>query len=215
MKKLTFAMLTIVVAALSSAKAIQLATFDFTAGSLADSAGASGITVGNVTTGSSFLTFTSASGWTSAAQISAASGFFSTPTTQASAGNALIFTITANANFKFTITGFSFQARSTATSPGDIGFTINGAAFDFSSSYSNNSTITTIQNLSLSFTNLSSGTISIQGWNATGSGLLQLDNLSLIGTIVAVPEPHEVGVAIAGLLGVAVVMRRRMTARMA
>jgi hypothetical protein len=187
-----------------SSQGATLATFNFTGESLANSAAPiTGITVSNVSTASSFNTFTSSSGFDSAAQISGASAFFSSPTTQAAAGNALIFTITADAGYEFSLDGFSFIARSTAQAPPDIGFKIGLNSYDFSDSYSNDSTITTISNQLLGLTGLTSATISIQGWNSSGTSALQLDHLVLSGSVI--PEPSS---ALLGGLGHLALLRR-------
>ncbi len=188
----------------SSAPAATLANFNFTGG-LKSSAASSipGITISEITSNSGFNLFISSSGWDSAAQISGASNFF-TPTTHAAAGNAVTFTITAASGFRFSLDEFSFQARSTPNAPGDIGFRINSHFYDFSGSYSNNSIITNISNSSLGLTDLTSATISIQGWNASGAVELQLDNLILNGTVV--PEPSTF---ILSMFGALTLLRRR------
>jgi hypothetical protein len=188
-----------------SSQGATLATFDFTGESLSSSAATIiGITVSNVTTDSSFNSFTSSTGFDTAAQISGAASFFSSPTTQATAGNALSFTITAAPTFTFSLDGFSFIARSTAQAPGDIGFKIGLNSYDYSESYFNNSTITTISNSSLGLSGLTTATISIQGWNSTGSSALQLDNLVLTGSVI--PEPST---TLLGGLGLLALLRRR------
>ena len=192
----------------------QIAIFDFTGGSFADSAGSTKLAVSDVSTDATggtdgFNVFTSTSGWDSAAQISGAGNFFSTPTTLAAAGNAIIFTITANSGYEFSISEFSFQARSTGAAPADIGFTINGTPYDFSESYSNDDVITTVSQNSLGYTGLSTATISIQGWNSSGSSSLQLDSIQVTGS--AVPEPGSFAL-IAGCLGmVSIMLKRRRT----
>jgi hypothetical protein len=189
----------------SSAQAATLANFDFAAGSLSNSASPiSGITITTLASDSNFNSFTSSSGWVSAAQISGASDFFSNPTAQSAAQNAVSFTITAAAGYSFSLEGFSFHARSTGDAPRDIGFKINSNFYDFSDIYSNNSAITTISNTSLGLTGLTSATISIQGWNATGSSSLQLDNIFLTGSVV--PEPTS---AVLLILGVMTLLRRQ------
>lgn len=191
-------------AAVSSQGAI-LANFDFTGGSLANSAAPiTGITISTVSTASSFNSFTSSSGFDSAAQISGASAFFSGPTTQAAAGNALVFTITAGQGYEFSLDGFSFLARSTAQAPADVGFEIGSNSYDFSGSYSNDSVITTISNQLLGLSGLTSATISIQGWNSSGTSELQLDNLVATGTVI--PESSA---ALLGGLGLLTLLRRR------
>lgn len=210
-QKLTLTTLAALAITFCSAASAQIAEFTFTGGSLADSAGTANITVSDVSSSATggtngFNTFSSSSGWNSAAQISGAGSFFSSQVTQAAAGNAISFTITANSGFVFSITDFSFQARSTATAPSDIGFTINGTPYDFSGSYSNNSTITTISQSSLGFANLTSATITIQGWNASSSGALQLDNIAVSGSVV--PEPGTFAL-LAGCFGMAIVMLKR------
>jgi hypothetical protein len=188
-----------------SSQGATLATFDFTGESLSSSAAPiTGITVSAVSSGSTFNTFTSSSGFNSAAQISGASSFFSGATSQATVGNALVFSITADPGYEFTLDGFSFIARSTTQAPADIGFEIGSNSYDFSSSYSNNSTITTISNQSLGLTGLTSATISIQAWNATESSALQLDNLVATGTVI--PEPTA---ALLGGFGLLALLRRR------
>ncbi len=194
------------IVALSSAHAASLANFDFAAGSLSNSASSiSGITISTISSGSSFNSFTSNSGWENAAQISGAASFFSSPTTHATAGNALYFTITAASGYSFSLDSFSFLARSTATAPADIGFKISSSFYDFSETYSNNSTITPISNSSLGLSGLTSATLSIQGWNASGSGALQLDNIFLTGSVI--PEPSSATLVILG--SVALLRRRR------
>jgi hypothetical protein len=184
---------------LTSAHAATLANFDFTGGSLSGSTSSIlGITVSLLSSESAFNSFTSSSGWDSAAQISGASGFFSSPTTHSTAQNAVFFTISAASGYSFSLDGFNFLARSTATAPTDIGFKINSTLYDFSGSYSNNSSITSISNSSLGLSGLSSATISIQGWNASDSGALQLDQLILTGTVI--PEPTTAVLAILSLL---------------
>ncbi len=193
-----------VILGFSFAQAATLANFNFNEGSLSNAAPPySGITISTLASDSVFLSFTSQTGWDSAAQISGASNFF-TPTSHVGAGNAVTFTITAASGFRFSLDGFSFQARSTLTAPGDIGFRIDSNFYDFSSSYSNNSTITNISNSSLGLTDLTSATISIQGWNASGAGALQIDNLILNGTVV--PEPSSF---ILCMFGALTLLRRR------
>jgi hypothetical protein len=192
----------------------QIATFDFTGGSLADSAETANLIVSDISSAATggtdgFNSFTDSSGWDSAAQISGASSFFSAPTSQATAGDAIVFTIGVTSGFEFSITGFSFDARSTGTAPADIGFTIDGTSYDFSGSYTNDSVITTISSNSLSLTGQTSTiTISIQGWNATGSGALQIDNISVAGLVSAVPEPGTYAL-LAGCCALGFVMVRR------
>tara|TARA_R100000027_G_scaffold43474_2_gene32638 strand:- start:4666 stop:5307 length:642 start_codon:yes stop_codon:yes gene_type:complete len=186
----------------------QIVLFDFTGGSLEDSIDTANMTATTIETESSFNSFTSSSGWDSAAQISGASSFFSGPTSQALAGDAVYFTITAAAGYELNISGFSFQARSTSAAPQDVGFTVNGSSFDFSADYSNDSTITLISNSSLGLTGQSSVTFSVQGWNSSGSSALQLDNISVTGSVSAVPEPSAYG-AVAGLLAIGLVVSRR------
>jgi hypothetical protein len=177
------------VSGFSASHAATLANFDFTAGSLSNAASpAVGITISSLTSNSAFNLFTSNTGWDSAAQISGASGFFSIPTTQAAAQNAVSFTVTAESGYRFSLDG------------------LNSASYDFSNSYSNNSAITSIANSSLGLTHLTSATISIQGWNSNGSGALQLDNIVLTGTVMApppsisIPEPSSVVLCMSGAL---------------
>jgi len=190
---------------LSSAHAATLANFDFIAGSLSNSVSSiAGITISTISSGSAFNLFTSNSGWNSAAQNSGAASFFSSPSTHASAGDALSFTITAASGYSFSLDSFSFLARSTATAPSDIGFKISSSFYDFSGTYSNNSIITTISNSSLGLTDLTSATLSIQGWNASDPGALQLDNIFLTGSVI--PEPSS---AVLVILGSVALLRRR------
>ncbi len=189
---------------ISSVQAATLANFNFTGGSLANAASPiSGITISTLASDSAFNSFTSSSGWDSAAQISGAANFF-TPTTHAAAGNAVFLTITAESGYSFSLDSFSFLARSTATAPADIGFKIDSSFHDFSGTYSNNSAITTILNSSLGLTGLTTATLSIQGWNASGSGAIQLDDIFLTGSVV--PEPSSV---ILVMLGSIAFLRRR------
>lgn len=182
-----------------------MANFGFAAGSLSNTTSPiAGITISTLASDSNFLSFTSSSGWDSAAQISGADGFFSSPTTHLAAHNAVYFTITAAAGYSFSLEGFSFLARSTANAPRDIGFRINSNFYDFSEIHSNNSVITTISNASLGLSGLTVATISIQGWNATGASALQLDNISLSGSVV--PEPAS---AVLMMLGAMTFLRRR------
>lgn len=195
-----------VIISLSSAHAATLANFNFTDGSLSSSATPiAGLTISPIGSESNFLSFTSSTGWNSAAQISGASGFFSSPTTHQAADNAVYFNITAAPGYSFSLESFSFLARSTGDAPADIGFKIGTTLHDFSSSFSNNSTITSISNTSLALTGLTSATISIQGWNASGSTALQLDNIVLTGSVI--PEPSTFILVIFG--SVALLRRRR------
>lgn len=194
-----------VIFGLSSANAATMANFNFTDGSLSNAASPiSGITVSPLASASNFLSFTSNTGWNSAAQISGAAGFFSSPSTQTAAQNAVHFTITATSGYHFSLDGFSFLARSTASAPADIGFKINASLYDFGDSYSNNETITSISSSSLDLTNLTSATISIQGWNASGSASLQLDNIILTGSVI--PETSTLILFMSGAL---LLLRRR------
>ena len=189
----------------TSAHAATLANFDFSLGLLSSSTSSiAGITVSSLSSESAFNSFTSSSGWDSAAQISGASGFFSTPITHSAAQNTVFFTISAASGYSFSLDSFSFLARSTATAPADIGFKINSTLYDFSGSYSNDSAITSISNASLGFSGLSSATISIQSWNASSSGALQLDDIILTGTVI--PEPSTAVLVAAGAL---TLLRRR------
>jgi hypothetical protein len=189
----------------ASAHATTLANFDFTGGVLSNSASSiPGITISSLSTESAFNSFTSSSGWDSAAQISGASGFFSTPTTHSAAQNAVFFTLSAASGYSFSLDSFSIRARSTATAPADIGFKIDSTLYDFSESYSNDSTITSVSNSSLGLSGLSSATISIQGWNASGSSALQLDDIILTGSVI--PEPTS---AVLAALGALTLLRRR------
>lgn len=169
---------------LPSAQAATLANFNFTGGSLANAAAPiSGVTISPLTSASVFLSFTSNTGWSSAAQISGASSFF-TPSSHATAENAVTFTITAGSGFRFSLDGFSFLARSTPTAPPDIGFKIGADRYDLSESYTNNLPITSLSSSSLGYVNLTSATISIQAWNSSGTGALQLDNIVLSGNVI-------------------------------
>jgi hypothetical protein len=188
-----------------STHAATLAQFNFTSGSLASTADPiPGITISAIASDSTFLSFTSSTGWDSAAQISGASLFFSNPTSHSAAANAVYFTVTAADGYSFSLDGFGFLARSTATAPSDIGFRINSYSYDYSEAYSNNSTITSISNPSLGLTGLKSATVSIQGWNSGNSGALQLDNVVLLGTVI--PEPPSILLLMFGTL---VLLRRQ------
>jgi hypothetical protein len=189
----------------SASHAATLANFNFAGGSLANSASPiTGITISMLESDSAFLAFTSNTGWNSAAQISGAAGFFSVPTTHAAAGNAIRFSITASSGYRFSLDEFGFLARSTTTAPRDIGFKIGSHFHDFSASYSNDSTITSISESSLRYTDLTSITISIQGWNSSGAGALQLDDIILSGSVI--PEPS---ITFLGMSGALVLLRRR------
>ncbi|MFN4806184.1 MAG: PEP-CTERM sorting domain-containing protein [Akkermansiaceae bacterium] len=189
----------------TTAHAATLANFNFTGGSLFSSASSiPGMMVSSLSSESTFNSFTSSSGWDSAAQISGAAGFFSSPTNHSAAKNAVFFTISAASGYSFSLDGFSFIARSTATAPTDIGFKINSTLYDFSASYSNESTITSISNSSLGFSGLSFATICIQAWNASSSGALQLDDIILTGTVI--PEPSTAVLVTASAL---TLLRRR------
>ncbi|WP_411826962.1 hypothetical protein [Luteolibacter sp. AS25] len=207
--KLTITTLGIIaVSAISSLTcgAASLASFTFDGGSLANSAAAiTGLTVTNVSTASSFNSFVNTSGFSSGAQISGAGSFFS-PTSQAAAGNALVFTLTAASGYQFSLDGFSFEARSTGDAPANIGFKVNTTSYSFAG-YSNNATKTTVSNSALGLTGLSSATISIQGWTASGTSALQLDDLLATGTVIAIPEPSAAVLSAFGLL--ALLGRRR------
>ena len=188
-----------------TSRSATLAIFNFSNGSSENSAAPiTGLTVSSIATDSGFNSFTSSTGWDSAAQISGADLFFSSPTTHASAENAVYFTLTAAEGYSFSLENFSFLARSTRQAPADIGFKIGNTSYDLSGSYSNNSTITTLASSLFGFSNLTSVTISIQGWNASGSSPLQLDNIHLTGTVI--PEPS---VAWLCGLGCLLLLRRR------
>ena len=183
-----------------------LAIFNFSNGSFENSAmPIAGLSVSSIATDSGFNAFTSGTGWDSAAQISGANSFFSSPTSHFAAGNAVYFTVTAAQGYHFSLDSFSFLARSTSHAPADIGFKMGDAFFDLSSSYSNNSTITTLANSLFGFNNLSSITISIQAWNSSGSSALQLDNIQLTGTVI--PEPSVAWLC--GLSSLLFLRRRR------
>lgn len=193
------------VSGFAASHAATLANFNFAGGSLANSAyPITGITISALESDSTFLTFTSNTGWNSAAQISGAAGFFSAPITHATAGNAIRFTITALPGYRFSLNEFGFLARSTTTAPRDIGFKIGSHFHDFSSSYSNDSTITSISESTLPYADLTSVTISIQGWNSSGAGALQLDDIILSGSVI--PEPSATFLCMSGAL---VLLRRR------
>lgn len=186
------------------AQAATLANFNFTGGSLENTAAPiSGVTISPLTSDSVFLSFTSNTGWSSAAQISGSASFF-TPSTHTTAGNAVTFTITAVSGFRFSLDGFSFLARSTATAPPDIGFKIGADRYDLSESYANNSAITNLSSSSLGYANLTSATISIQAWNSSGTGALQLDNIVLSGNVI--PELSTASLCVFGTL---ILLRRR------
>lgn len=171
---------------------------------------ASNITVSMLATESSFNSaLTATFSDPPAIQVSGASAFFQ-QTSQGAAGDAVYFTITAASGYEFSITQVSFDARGTSTSPADVGFSMNTTSYDKSGSFSNNSIQTTITESSLGFSNLTSATIAIQGWNASlgDTGALQLDDIGVFGSVSVIPEPSTYG-AIGGLLALGMVLYRR------
>lgn len=120
------------------------------------------------------------------------------------AGNAIYFTVTAGEGYRFHIESFGFRARSTPSAPTDIGFTIGDFRYDFSESYTNDSTITQLFKGSLGLNDLESVTISIQGWNSPGASALQLDDLILSGTFVP-----EVSTSALFMIGMLILLRRK------
>lgn len=96
MKSTSLAIMAFSAIATVSSQGATLATFNFTGASLTNSASPiTGITVTDVSTGSAFNSFAASSGFDEHANISGASSFFSGATSQAAAGNTLVFSITA------------------------------------------------------------------------------------------------------------------------
>ncbi len=159
------------------------------------------------------------------------------PTTLASAivANEYIeFTLTPSAGFSVSVTSFSFIWDGSPTGPssltlrssfdsyaGDLG-TATGQNVTKTSTTLNPVTSGNFTTISISgLTNLTSAvTFRLYGYGATGttgSGGFDTNantapNVVLIGSVTpttAVPEPHEVSIAIAGLLGVVILIRRK------
>jgi hypothetical protein len=85
----------------------------------------------------------------------------------------------------------------------------------------NGGSITSTSTSSLNSFSISSGLPSLAttaiefrlyGTNASSTGNFRLDDFSLGGTITAVPEPHEYGIALAGMLMALIVIRHRRKA---
>lgn len=184
--------------------------FNFEGGSLIPENNYDHITVGNAETDSHFNSFTSASDWDSALQVSGASGFFSIPQNQASAGDAFYFTIDVASGYVFTVSEISFQARSTSGAPQQVGFSLGSLSHDFGSLFSNDSEITTLSESALSLQLTGSDTFAIQGWGSSGASALQLDNIQIRGTLTAIPEPSTYAAILGAVtLGMVFYQRRR------
>lgn len=97
------------------------------------------------------------------------------------------FTLTADAEFTFSLDTFSFYHRATAAGPQDLGVVINGTTIQTFSS----STDTVFYSTALTgFNDLESAVVRIHGWTAEGTqgtGDFRVDDFALQGSVI--PEP--------------------------
>jgi hypothetical protein len=193
----------------------QIVTFDFSSSlnattvdaDLSSSALGSGLGSPAVSSGRAQI---NSSGWATTADLNTAlagSSYFE-------------FTVTPDLGFQFTPTGFSFDIGNPTiggiSSAALFAVAVNGSATGVSISNSGDifegnpaarsATFTGIQNL----TSATTFRIYIYDASADASGTIRLDNLSLTGTVSAVPEPAHVAMASAlGLVGFGLYRRSR------
>lgn len=127
------------------------------------------------------------------------------------------FTLTPNPGYAFTATAISFGFRSTTTGP--TAFAVRSSSDSYtttiaSGSYTNDSNWYSTGALSITLSNMNSATtIRIYGSGASGgTGTLRVDDVTVAGSVTAVPEPATYA-AIAGVAAlIGAMLRRRRTA---
>lgn len=166
-----------------------IAAFRFTDGSLSVSTKSTGISVSdmalssgsietNITTGSYFPDepyIEETGGWTASSQA-AAKNFY--------------FTITPDAGYMVTITGFSFRAYATGAGPSAFGYDIGGGMATYDGNLPDGALV--VVSNSVTGVNNQTGaiTIMIQGWtngtrSTSGGGILRIDDVVVFGTVTS------------------------------
>ena len=130
-------------------------------------------------------------------------------------------TVTPTAGFQISLDDFDFGARSTGT--GATTFALYSSADSFTAAVFTGSIATTgtwaLKNntfTSYTFTTATEFrlyTFGGAGAPADGTVNTRVDDVTINFSSTAVPEPHEYGIALAGLLAVVVILRRRQGAR--
>ena len=119
---------------------------------------------------------------------------WSTSTSFSTAGKYWQVTITPNANFQISVSGFSFDAGRTSAGPAKVdvqysldGFATAGTSILSGATNANISTLTTIAaNTNLPISNTTNAiTFRIWGYNASGTGNFRINNISISGSVSA------------------------------
>ncbi len=167
-----------------------LALFEFPASnSLLASSMPANVTVSNValSTGTIETNITTGTYFPNEPYVEETGGWAAT--TQATAKN-FNFTVTAASGYTFTITNISFRAYATAAGPAAFGFGIDGT--DLYAVDAPSAALVEVSQSVTGQTDLSTATISIQGWlngsrTSAGSGVFRLDDIVITGTVTPIP----------------------------
>ncbi|MFT3680676.1 MAG: hypothetical protein QM791_10415 [Ferruginibacter sp.] len=163
----------------------QLATFDFPAtNSLVRSSAASNVTVSDMALSTGTIeTNIVIAGFPNPPYISETAGW--TGTTQAGA-KYFTFTITADPQYRFTITNIAFRGYATTQGPERMGFAIGNT--NIYSVSSPDATLVYVNQAVTGQTDITTATIKIQGWldgsrSSSGGGPFRLDDVVISGTV--------------------------------
>lgn len=183
----------------------QILIYSFTSASTAPTAIAANLSGGPISTGGGVAT-TSNSSPVSSGYAGASGGYFVSDNgwTGASPGvNYFQFTVTPSANVAVSLTSLSFGYRESGTSTGPTAFTVRssidayaadlavGALTNSDNAWRN----TGNTSVTLSFTSATTFRIYASG-AASATPTLRMDDLTLNGSVAAVPEPATVAVAL-------------------
>lgn len=190
---------------LAAAGRAQLLVYSFTASSAAPTSVAANVSGGAVSTGGG-VTTTSNTSPVSSGYAGASGGYFISDngwTGTAPGANYFQFTVTPAANYAVTLTSLSFGYRESGTSTGPTAFAVRSSvdayAADLVAGALTNADNAwhTSGNTSVTLTFTSATTLRIYASGAaSATPTLRMDDLTLSGSVAAVPEPTTTAVTI-------------------
>lgn len=206
----------------SAAGHAQIVIYSFTSSSTAPTSVAANLSGGSVSTGGG-VTTTSSTSPVSSGYTGASGGYFISDNswTGASPGvNYFQFTVTPVANFTVSLTSLSFGYRESGTSTGPTAFAVRSSSDSYAADLAvgaltnSDNTWHSSGNTSVTLTFTSATTFRIYASGAaSATPTLRMDDLTLNGSVAAVPEPTTVAAAL-GLAALGAAWRRRRSSRL-